>query len=271
MSFVKSVCAAMQRIAPLRLAESWDNVGLLLEAPVPNPGKKILLTIDLTPAVAHEAIAARAGVLIAYHPPVFRALRALTLGDPLQASLLRLAHAGVSVYAPHTALDAVAGGVNDWLARAFGPGGAVRCLQEKEEEPGAGAGRLLTLPGPGLPIADVVARVKRHLGLTGQVQLATPYTGDRNVQTVAICAGSGGSMLAGVDADLYFTGEMSHHEVLAARAMNRYVLLCGHTNTERGYLPVLKAKLLDAQGEDPELSGMDVQVSEADKHPLVGL
>ena len=56
------------------------------------------------------------------------------------------------------------------------------------------------------------------------------------IQTVAVVAGAGGSLLKGVQADLYLTGEMSHHDVLAATANGTSVLLCDHTNTERGYL-----------------------------------
>ena len=60
----------------------------------------------------HECLAQEASVLIAYHPPLFKPTRALTLASPIHASLLRLAAEGVSVYSPHTALDAVWGGVN---------------------------------------------------------------------------------------------------------------------------------------------------------------
>lgn len=81
-------------------------------------------------------------------------------------------------------------------------------------------------------------------------------------------------MLLGVDADVYFTGEMAHHEVLAAVASGHNVVLCGHTNTERGYLPVLAEKLvrelsLDARSGTSELPTLDVQVSKEDCHPLV--
>lgn len=83
-------------------------------------------------------------------------------------------------------------------------------------------------------------------------------------------------MLLGVDADVYFTGEMSHHEVLAAAASGHNVILCGHTNTERGYLPILANKLLvelqngEATGdhEAPNAKSMEVHVSVEDKHPL---
>jgi putative NIF3 family GTP cyclohydrolase 1 type 2 len=48
-------------------------------------------------------------------PIIFRGLKSLTLGDPQQQSLLRLAQVGISVYSPHTAVDAVPGGMADWL------------------------------------------------------------------------------------------------------------------------------------------------------------
>lgn len=77
---------------------------------------------------------------------------------------------------------------------------------------------------------------------------------------------------------------MQHHEVLGAVARGRYVILCGHTNTERGYLPILAKKLLDALSElarDESSNGLsreerieiekcqlDIHISEADMHPL---
>ena len=44
------------------------------------------------------------------------------------------------------------------------------------------------------------------------VDLARPLI-QRQVRSVAICAGSGGSVLADVDADVYLTGEMAHVRV----------------------------------------------------------
>jgi len=85
-------------------------------------------------------------------------------------------------------------------------------------------------------------------------------------------------MLLGVDADVYFTGEMSHvglfndHEALAAVASGRNVILCGHTNTERGYLPVLASKLrtelAKLDGEEKRFEAASVHISQEDRHPL---
>ena len=83
------------------------------------------------------------------------------------------------------------------------------------------------------------------------------------MKTVAVCAGSGGTVLKGVKANLYVTGEMSHHEVLEAVSKGISVILCDHSNTERGYLHVLKDKLFTMFEEQ-----IAVSVSEIDRDPL---
>jgi putative NIF3 family GTP cyclohydrolase 1 type 2 len=76
----------------------------------------VLLTIDLTKAVADEAIALKSSIVVAYHPIIFRGLKSLTFANSQQQTLLRLASHGISVYSPHTAVDAAPGGLGDWLA-----------------------------------------------------------------------------------------------------------------------------------------------------------
>lgn len=46
-------------------------------------------------------------------------------------------------------------------------------------------------------------------------------------------------------------------------------VLGGHTNTERGYLKILKQKLLAEQKAVPEIAGLEIEISKADEHPLV--
>lgn len=282
---VKSVCKALERIAPLRLAEPWDKVGLIIESPVPrSDAKRVVLTIDLTTAVLEETLKVPTALVITYHPPLFKPITSLTLADPLQASLLKLSAAGTSVFCPHSSLDATWGGINDWLADGvMGPQKAtakIDILGEPKGEAG-GAGRIVTLDEP-IPIEELVQRVKKHLSLS-QVDVGRPLI-QKPIKTIAVCAGSGGSLFSGVDADVYFTGEMQHHDVLGAVARGRYVILCGHTNTERGYLPILAKKLSDTLSElardessnglsreeriEIEKNQLDIHISEVDKHPL---
>jgi putative NIF3 family GTP cyclohydrolase 1 type 2 len=77
---------------------------------------------SLTPEVFEEAIRPATlptSVIIAYHPPLFKPLRSITLANPLQSTLLECIANGISVYSPHTALDNVTGGINDWLAEGL--------------------------------------------------------------------------------------------------------------------------------------------------------
>merc|ERR1712224_691024 len=60
-----------------------------------------------------------------------------------------------------------------------------------------------------------------------------------HVKSVAVCAGSGSSVLSGVKADMFLTGEMTHHQILQANDNGTTVVLTDHSNTERGYLPVM--------------------------------
>jgi len=75
----------------------------------------VLVTTDLTEAVADEAVERGCGLVVAYHPPIFREVRRLTDETREGRAVLRVVEAGGSVYSPHTALDAADGGVADWL------------------------------------------------------------------------------------------------------------------------------------------------------------
>ena len=90
------------------------------------------------------------------------------------------------------------------------------------------------------------------------------FAGDPVISSVAVCAGSGGSVLRDVQTGLYVTGEMSHHEVLHAVYNGTAVILCEHSNTERGYLTVLRERLKHCMQSE----AVEVLVSESDCDPL---
>lgn len=112
---VGALAGAMESVAPRRLAESWDNVGLLL-GDAGAPCARVLATIDLTGTVLQEALDLHVDAIVAYHPPIFEPLKRLCASDAKQRLLLETAQAGIALLSPHTALDAARGGVNDWLA-----------------------------------------------------------------------------------------------------------------------------------------------------------
>ena len=114
MTTVQQLYEAMQRIAPLELAGSWDNPGLLVDCG--GEVTRVLVTLDITPEVVTEAAAKHCEAIVAHHPVIFDPLKKLGPQDvPFQ-----LVRAGISAICMHTNLDAAAGGVNEVLAGIFG-------------------------------------------------------------------------------------------------------------------------------------------------------
>ncbi|NP_001090487.1 NGG1 interacting factor 3 like 1 S homeolog [Xenopus laevis] len=337
-----SVVSHLNALTPPALAEGWDNVGLLVEPSPPHQVHKLLLTNDLTEDVLDEAINMEANMILSYHPPVFKALKRVTQKNWKERLVVKALEKRLAIYSPHTSCDALANGVNDWLARALGPSKSVplhastsltypggfghllefrldtaenifsrlksiqgvsvctstaspegqnvslSCSQNAlvealailSEEPhvynslqllslqkpplvDTGMGRLCTLAEP-VSIAAAVERIKKHLHLPHlRLALGSGKTLESSVRVAAVCAGSGSSILGGIPADLYLTGEMSHHDVLDAVAEGRSVVLCEHSNSERGYLQELGGQIHQAlEGQ------VQVVVSQRDRDPL---
>jgi dinuclear metal center YbgI/SA1388 family protein len=118
------VVSLLERLAPLDLAEDWDNVGLLLEpsGSAERAIRRVFLCIDLSESVVAEASEQRADFVVAYHPPLFKGLKRLRASAAEERVIVLALEAKLPVYSPHTALDAAPNGVNDWLARGLGPG-----------------------------------------------------------------------------------------------------------------------------------------------------
>lgn len=334
------VVRRLNKFAPTSLAESWDNVGLLLEPHTKRHVKKIILTNDLTEDVMKEAVDKSADLILSYHPPLFRALKKITSKSWKERIVAECLEKGIAIYSPHTSYDAVEGGVNDWLIKAFSVSSssplqgstkpssyshAVEChltttqatqditkleqelfssLQDQDVSirvnnsgiqvlcnssslvkvlpalestdkavtitklenvpiPGTGMGRKAELTSS-LSVKDAVALIKTHLQLSHvRLALARGTTQESLIKNVAVCAGSGSSVLRGSKPDLWLTGEMSHHEVLDAVHAGTSVVLTDHSNSERGYLRALQPTLTSIFDNN-----LQVIMSETDRDPL---
>jgi hypothetical protein len=114
------------------------------------------------------------------------------------------------------------------------------------------------------PPVEIHPLEPRHFGVTA-VSIALPDGAAAEHGTIGFCAGAGEGLLDAAIAEgctLFVTGEMRHHEVLSALARGCGVLLAGHTNTERGYLPILAERLRN------EVTGLDAVISRLDRDPL---
>ncbi len=115
---VRDIAGVVEQIAPLGLAQSWDNVGLLVGDPE-RAIKNVLVTIDVTQAVVAEAKALKADLIVSYHPVIWDGLKQVRADGPTR-TVYELIRSRIAVFSIHTALDAQVGGVNDGLAEMLG-------------------------------------------------------------------------------------------------------------------------------------------------------
>ena len=127
-----------------------------------------------------------------------------------------------------------------------------------------GQGRGVTLDEP-VTLGTLVSRLKKHLGRASlRVAATEAQRGGAPVHRVAVGAGSGqGVFQRAADFDVYVTGELSHHAVLARVAAGSSVILCEHSTSERGYLKGYAQKLAELS-----LGALEVLVSQRDREPL---
>jgi len=255
------VLNVLEELAPLRYAESWDNVGLLVGDPRVDIAK-VMVTVDYTAAVAEEAVAFGASLVVAYHPPLFAPVKRVPHDAPWADAVRR----GIALYSPHTALDVARAGTNDFLGDACGMHAIERrplrphaSKGERAEPDGIGLGRI---GATDLTRAELVSQLKIRLGL-GYLLVAGPSDGGAG--QVAVAAGAGGELMEDAiraGADVFVTGEVRHHDALAAARRGVTVIATLHSNSERAAVRCYAARLA------ARLPTVDVAPSVQDRDPF---
>lgn len=258
MTTVRQVYEAMQAIAPLELAEHWDNPGLLVDCG--GQMHRVLAALDITPEVVAEAAAKQCEMIVSHHPVIFDPLKRLGPQDvPFQ-----LVRAGISAICMHTNLDAADGGVNEVLAGIFG-------MQDPEAF-AEGCGRVgsiepITVPQLARKAQQELAARCNAPDAGPAVQVKFADTG-KPVRRLAVISGAGGSLFEealAVGADCLLTGEANHHHACDAKRLGMSLIAAGHYATEFPVTAAVAEKLRAA------LPGVEVLVSTANKDPYTYL
>ena len=210
------VVAALEARYDPALAESWDAVGLVCGDPSETV-RSVLFAVDPTAAVVAEAVGAGVDLVVTHHPLLLTPVHGVPADDPRGRLVHRLIRAGTGLFVAHTNADrAAAEGVSDALAAAVGLCDALP-LQPDAVRPRAGLGRVGVLSEPE-DLRTFTRRVADRLPATaGGVRAAGDP--DRMVRTVAVCGGSGGSLVgaaAAAGADVLLTSDLRHHVVSEA-------------------------------------------------------
>jgi len=215
------VAQIIEQFAPVETAAGWDNPGFCIGSPQAEV-RGVLVGFDCTPDLVREAVRRGANMIVTHHPLIFHGIKKIN-EDTFLGSVITLAIKNdIVVYAAHTNADKAAGGVNDLMADRLG-------LHSREplSEDGFGLTGYLE---KAMPAEEFIAFVKKQFSLK---VLRSSALIEQPVSKVALCSGSGGSMLEAAmasGADAYICGDLTYHQFFTEKGF--LLLDIGHFESE---------------------------------------
>ena len=208
----KKIFEFLNILAPVELAESWDNVGLLVNCD--NEIKKVLVCLDITTQTINEAINEQCDLIVSHHPVIFKALKNIKSND----LVFKLIKNNISAICMHTNLDIAKGGVNDILANK---------LNLTEVIPFDCGGRIGTIKETSVTeLAKTCKEIfNSHIRYTD---------GERLVTKLAVVGGAGAFIDEAykLGAECLITGDVKHHDGIDAKELGISLIGAGHFATE---------------------------------------
>lgn len=275
---VREILSIIDRIAPFSLAEEWDNCGLQA-GDLSWKVNKVLVALDISMDVMYHAVASRADLVISHHPLMFSAPKNIDFGIMPGSAIALSAKEKIAIVSAHTNLDKVQGGLNDLFASILGlsniktlvaskysvensenaPDGIGKNIVEEDDPITAsdrnkgslsnsctacvnGIGRTGELESVS-SLKELALHVKKIFNLETIRMIGNP---DLPVKHVALCTGSGGSLLSDFfrsKADVYITGDIKYHEARDIEQAKLGLIDLGHFASEKIAVDLLCDKI----------------------------
>ncbi len=213
---------ALDRLSPFELQESWDNSGLQVGS-MDDDIEHIVVSIDIDSELV--ASLQPKTLLITHHPLLFKGITSLDYGTFPGNLIQPMVRNGISCIAMHTNFDITH--LNDYVATE------VLGLEIAYKE---GFVAYMDVDQSFDAFAKEVA--KRF-----SLQSLKTVRMHEQVRRVALCTGSGASMLTSVNADLFLTGDIKYHDAMLARALGISMIDIGHYESERFFGDILAKEL----------------------------
>lgn len=231
----------LESVSPAGLAEPWDNPGLQVGFPLQKI-RTIFTSLDPTPGALQRALDARAQMLLTHHPLIFKPISQVNSESFPGDVIFRAIKKDVAIVCAHTNLDASRAGINDILADLLGLVNVEVLKENTASEGPAGLGRIGDLLKP-LPLDAVLREISRifhlgHMKVVGKKGVT--------IKRLAVVGGSGGSLLTEAHrkgADLFLTGDVTHHVALDAESLGVVLVDGGHFALENTAFKVFGAYL----------------------------
>jgi dinuclear metal center YbgI/SA1388 family protein len=273
-----NVIEVLEAAYPPARAESWDAVGLVGGDPA-QPVRRVLLAVDPVAAVAEEALAWQADLIVTHHPLYLRGTTSVAATTPKGRLIHTLIKNDIALYTAHTNADVANPGVSDALARAVGLTGDLVPLQPFPDDPWRGLGRIGETAETTTLEEFAARRIARHpdpprralVEFAARAAKGLPRTawgirvaGDpsRRVTRVAVSGGAGDSLLGAARAagvDVFLTADLRHHPASEFMEAGGPALIdAAHWATEWPWLADAERRLAAVS---PEAGKLETRVS----------
>lgn len=242
---IDNLLETLDRIAPEKSQESWDNSGIQIL--VNDNTEKILIALEITEDVIEEAKSVGADMIITHHPLImskFDPLDSVSKDTPRGRYIIELIKSGISLYSTHTPFDMAQDGNNEYLAEGIG-------LKEirgfvKEDGSTDMIGRIGVFEKP-VSLGELTERLSSFLNTDS---IRTTGSPDEMISTAGIVTGAGAGLLELAYenlCDAFITGDVKYHDAQNARALGMTLIDAGHFETEntfaQNYAGILSGKL----------------------------
>ena len=225
---IRNIANHLEEIAPLKQAEDFDNVGLLI-GDYKTKVTGILVTLDTLEETIDEAITKNCNLIVSFHPIIFSGLKKINGNSYVERVVLKAIKNNIAIYATHTALDNSKVGVSAKMCEVLGLMNYEILIPK--EETGIGMGMIGNLPEP-MQEDDFLQYSKMIFNSEG-VRFSKKI--GRTIQKIAVLGGSGSFAISNAiqeKADVYISADFKYHDFF--KAEGKILLIdVGHYESEQ--------------------------------------
>jgi dinuclear metal center YbgI/SA1388 family protein len=224
---------AFEQLAPLQMAETWDNIGMLVgtnEREI----KSIYIALDPTDEVINDAISKNVDLLLTHHPLIFKPLKSVTNEDFIGRRIMSLIKSNITYYTMHTNFDV---SVMADLAADYLKLSNIEILEKIDEN--HGIGKIGNLPKE-MTLDELCQYIKDVFSIEF---LKVFGNREEKIKKVVIMPGSGKSYIKNTiqsHAEVMITGDIDHHEGIDALASGLTIIDAGHYGIEHIFVKYMK-------------------------------
>jgi dinuclear metal center protein, YbgI family len=245
------IMGELQTIFSPKIAEDWDNVGLLIGDNMKEVNK-VLFCLDVTQKVVQKAIDKNVDLIISHHPVIFSGLKRITNETVHGRKILKLIENKIAVYSIHTNSDFAINGLNDFIMDKLNLDGEKIIFNEREfddynpiknkmERVHSGFARIKIL-NEEMKLEDLLERIKDSLGIS-----YVRYVGNKDtyIRKIGLVTGGGSSFMYDIadKIDVFLTGDLRYHDALDALEDGRILVDVGHFESEYLFVDMMEREM----------------------------